>query len=63
MMAEILMPVGSLLTSPRLRDYEECAICGVKIPAMTLCYVTKPRSPVSFALQLSCYERHVVAKR
>jgi len=42
-------------------DYDECAICGERVPAMTLCYVTKPNQPY-FLLCRSCYERHIAAK-
>ena len=43
-------------------DYDECAICGEKIPAMTLCHVTKPGQPY-YLLCVSCYERHATTKR
>jgi hypothetical protein len=43
-------------------DYDECAICGLKISVMTLCYVTKPSQPY-FLLCANCYEHHILAKR
>ena len=46
----------------KIWDYDECAICGSKISAMTLCYVTKPSQPY-ILLCASCYERHISAKR
>lgn len=46
----------------KLWDYDECAICGEKIPAMTLCHVTTPEQPYTL-LCASCYERHVASKQ
>jgi hypothetical protein len=37
-------------------DYNECVICGEKVPAMTLCHVTKPNQPY-LLLCAKCYER------
>jgi hypothetical protein len=29
----------------KIWDYDECSICGERIPVMTLCHVTKPKQP------------------
>ncbi len=47
---------------PKAWDHEQCSICQERIPAMTLCYVTRPEQPY-LSLCASCYERHVSAKR
>jgi len=46
---------------PKVWDYNECAVCGEHIPAMTLCHVTMPGEPYVL-LCASCYERYVVSK-
>lgn len=43
-------------------DYDECAICGERIPAMTLCHVTKPGMPYVL-LCASCYTRHATVRQ
>jgi hypothetical protein len=46
---------------PKVWDYDECAICGERIPSMTLCYVTKPQQPYVLLCE-RCYEHHVSSK-
>ena len=46
---------------PKVWDYDECAICGERIPSMTLCHVTKPQQPYVLLCE-RCYERHVFSK-
>ncbi|MDR3458534.1 MAG: hypothetical protein P4N60_13875 [Verrucomicrobiae bacterium] len=52
---------GRFTMEPKVWDYNECALCCVKIPAMTLCYVTKPDQPY-FLLCDSCYESQITPK-
>ena len=47
---------------PRAWDHEHCDVCGERISAMTLCYVTEPEQPY-ILLCASCYERHVETKK
>ena len=49
------------ILEPKVWDYDECAICGERIPSMTLCHVTQPKQPY-FLLCEQCYDRHVINK-
>ena len=53
---------GRFTLEPKVWDYDNCAICGEKIPAMTLCHVTEPDQPY-IVLCVTCYERHAIAQR
>ena len=46
---------------PSAWDHEHCDACDEQIPAMTLCYVTKPGLPYVL-LCASCFEKHVSSK-
>jgi hypothetical protein len=64
----VLMPhdggaydAGRFTIEPRAWDHEHCSVCQERIPAMTLCYVTRPDQPYVL-LCSACYERHVASK-
>ena len=46
---------------PKAWDYNECAVCGGHIPAITLCHVTEPKQPYILLCE-RCYRSHVVSK-
>ena len=43
-------------------DFDTCDVCETYIPAMTLCYSTKPGHPYVL-LCAACHERHVASKQ
>ncbi|HVU07435.1 MAG TPA: hypothetical protein VHG89_02700 [Verrucomicrobiae bacterium] len=47
---------------PKAWDHEHCSVCQEHIPAMTLCYVTKPQQPYILLCSV-CYERYVTSKQ
>jgi hypothetical protein len=64
----VLMPydggaydAGRFTVEARAWDHEHCSVCQERIPAMTLCHVTKPGQPYVL-LCAACHERHVTSK-
>ena len=53
---------GRFTLESKVWDYDECGICGGRIPSMTLCHVTMPGQP-NILLCVSCYKHHIPTKR